>query len=81
MPDSKYDKHFAFMPTAERLDIDLIGITRTGKHEFNTTGVLGVSNDGSGAPTVRGFPSWRRYPVQAGCRWGVAGTSSLHVSS
>jgi thiosulfate reductase cytochrome b subunit len=51
----------------------LIGITRIGKHEFNTTGVLGVSNDSSGSPTVRGFPSWMTVPgpswLAMGRRW------------
>jgi thiosulfate reductase cytochrome b subunit len=35
---------------------NLIGITRIGRHEFNTTGVLG------GTPTARGFPSWLTVP-------------------
>ncbi|MEP7186469.1 MAG: cytochrome b/b6 domain-containing protein [Rhodanobacter sp.] len=52
---------------------NLIGITRIGKHEFNTTGVLGVSNNGSGSPTVRGFPSWMTVPgpgwLSMGRRW------------
>lgn len=52
---------------------NLIGITRIGKHEFDTTGVLGVSNDSSGSPTVRGFPSWLTVPgpgwLAMGRRW------------
>jgi thiosulfate reductase cytochrome b subunit len=51
----------------------LIGVTRLGKHEFNTTGVLGVSNDSSGSATVRGFPSWLTVPgpgwLSMGRRW------------
>ena len=40
----------------------LVGITRIGKHEFNTTGVLGVSNGADGTPGARGFPSWLTVP-------------------
>lgn len=51
----------------------LIGITRIGRHEFTTTGVLGVSNNSRGTPTVRGFPSWLTVPgpgwLAMGRRW------------
>lgn len=51
----------------------LVGITRVGKHEFVTTGVLGVSNDSDGTPQVRGFPSWLTVPgpqwLAMGRRW------------
>jgi thiosulfate reductase cytochrome b subunit len=52
---------------------NLVGTTRFGHHEFNTTGVLGVSKDGDGTPTVRGFPSWLTVPgpgwLAMGRRW------------
>jgi thiosulfate reductase cytochrome b subunit len=41
----------------------LIGITRIGSHEFNTTGFLGASKvGGSGGLVPRGFPSWLTVP-------------------
>jgi thiosulfate reductase cytochrome b subunit len=52
---------------------NLVGTTRIGHHEFNTTGVLGVSKDSDGTPAVRGFPSWLTVPGPAwlamGRRW------------
>lgn len=51
----------------------LQGVTRIGKHEFTTTGVLGVSNGSDGSPQVRGFPSWLTVPgpqwLAMGRRW------------
>ena len=51
----------------------LQGVTRIGKHEFTTTGVLGVSSGGNGGPQVRGFPSWLTVPgpqwLAMGRRW------------
>ncbi|MEO7008671.1 MAG: cytochrome b/b6 domain-containing protein [Caldimonas sp.] len=38
-----------------------IGVTRIGSKEFDTTGVLGLSNV-NGAPTGRAFPSWATIP-------------------
>ena len=53
----------------DTLDGGSVGLVRLGKHEFNSTGVLGVSNDGS----ERAFPSWVTIPGQrflaAGRRW------------
>jgi thiosulfate reductase cytochrome b subunit len=52
---------------------NLVGTTRIGHHTFTTTGVLGVSKDGDGTPTVRGFPSWITVPgpgwLAMGRRW------------
>jgi thiosulfate reductase cytochrome b subunit len=39
----------------------LTGITRIGGASFDTTGVLGVSNE-DGDPTARGFPAWITIP-------------------
>jgi thiosulfate reductase cytochrome b subunit len=38
-----------------------IGVTKIGSKEFDTTGVLGLSNV-NGAPTGRAFPSWATIP-------------------
>jgi thiosulfate reductase cytochrome b subunit len=52
---------------------ETIGVTMILGHEFNTTGVLGLSRDGSGEMTVRGFPSWATIPsvqwLAMGRRW------------
>lgn len=40
----------------------MVGVTRVLGYEFVTTGVLGVSNDRSGQPSVRGFPWWATIP-------------------
>lgn len=48
----------------------LIGVTRIGRHEFVTTGVLGVSNGTDGQPQVRGFPTWLTLPSS---RWLAMG--------
>ena len=48
---------------------DPVGLLRVGKHQINSTGVLGVSNDGS----ERAFPGWATIPgerfLAAGRRW------------
>ncbi|MEP7181932.1 MAG: cytochrome b/b6 domain-containing protein [Betaproteobacteria bacterium] len=41
---------------------ELRGVTRVFGHEFDTTGVLGVSADRAGNPAVRGFPWWLTIP-------------------
>ena len=55
------DKAFIEMvakdPNAEKP----VGVTRIAGHEFNTNGILGVSNAGGG-PTERGFPNWATLP-------------------
>ncbi|MBU6249201.1 MAG: cytochrome b/b6 domain-containing protein [Xanthomonadaceae bacterium] len=48
----------------------LVGVTRIGRHEFVTTGLLGVSAGPDGQPQVRGFPSWLTIP---GPRWLAMG--------
>jgi thiosulfate reductase cytochrome b subunit len=49
-----------------------MGVTRIFGHEFNTTGVLGVS-DMDGQPVQRGFPAWITLPspqwLAMGRRW------------
>ena len=39
-----------------------IGVTTIFGHDFNTTGVLGLSTDSDGRPAARGFPSWATIP-------------------
>lgn len=50
-----------------------VGISRVFGHEFNTTGVLGVSAGMDGQPVQRGFPAWITLPSQQwlamGRRW------------
>ncbi len=44
-------------------DMQVIGVTRIFGHEFDTTGVFGVSrNAGNGQMAARGFPSWMTIP-------------------
>lgn len=49
------------------------GVTRIFGHDFNTTGVLGVSRDADGNPSERGFPAWATLPsdpwLAMGRRW------------
>lgn len=40
----------------------LRGVTQIGSHQFDTTGVLGVSAGADGKPRGRGFPSWATLP-------------------
>jgi thiosulfate reductase cytochrome b subunit len=54
------------MRAARSPDGELIGVTRIGSLSFETTGVLGVSNDAGGGPTARGFPAWATIPSN---RW------------
>ncbi len=48
---------------------ELVGVTQAGPWHFNTTGVLGVSNE-DGSPMVRGFPDWATLP---GPQWLAMG--------
>ena len=48
----------------------MVGVTRIGRHEFITTGVLGVSTGPDGQQEVRGFPSWLTVPSS---RWLAMG--------
>jgi thiosulfate reductase cytochrome b subunit len=38
------------------------GVTQIGSHKFNSTGVLGVSNNRMGNPVEVGFPGWSTIP-------------------
>ena len=50
------------MTRAQNKDGSLRGVTWIGTHQFDTTGVLGVSAGIDGKPTGRGFPSWATLP-------------------
>lgn len=63
-------KEWIAMSARVGADGKLVGITRLGRHEFVTTGVLGVSNGPNGQPQVRGFPSWLTVPSS---RWLAMG--------
>ena len=41
-----------------------LGVTRVFGHEFNTTGVFGLSAGPDGRPSARGFPTWLTVPSQ-----------------
>ena len=43
---------------------ELVGFVQIGKHEFTTTGVLGVSNNQMGKPIAVGFPGWSTLPSE-----------------
>lgn len=61
---SSYTGEAPVLRIGARLDADgrPIGVTRIFGREFETTGVLGVSADAGGVPTVRGFPAWITLP-------------------
>ena len=48
--------------SAQNKDHSLRGVTQIGSHQFDTTGVLGVSPGADGRPRGRGFPSWATLP-------------------
>ncbi|WP_236585231.1 cytochrome b/b6 domain-containing protein [Dyella sp. EPa41] len=72
---NRSDEGTAILALGARQDAagNLQGVTRIGKHEFNTTGVLGVSNGEDGSAQMRGFPSWLTVPgpqwLAMGRRW------------
>jgi len=51
---------------AKMADGRIIGVTRIGSHEFDTTNRLGAFYDASGEATPRAFPSWLTVP---GTQW------------
>jgi thiosulfate reductase cytochrome b subunit len=72
---SSYSGHPPLLQMNARMDAqgNPMGITRVFGHEFNTTGVLGLSAGMSGEPVPRGFPAWITLPSQQwlamGRRW------------
>lgn len=72
---NRSDEGTAILRLGARQDAagNLRGVTQIGQHEFDTTGVLGVSRGGDGMPQVRGFPSWLTVPgpqwLSMGRRW------------
>lgn len=65
---SSYTGEPPVMQMDARLDArgNPVGMTRILGHDFDTTGVLGVSAGVDGQPTARGFPAWITLPSQ---RW------------
>jgi thiosulfate reductase cytochrome b subunit len=65
---SSYDGKPPVMVVGSRQDArgNLIGYTRLFDHEFDTTGVLGVSENSFGQTVRTGFPSWMTIPSN---RW------------
>ena len=55
--------------TAQATDKGTVGVTQIGSWQFDTTGILGVS-DVDGVPTARGFPAWATLP---GPQWLAMG--------
>jgi len=72
---SSYNGRPPILQMGARMDVqgNPMGITRVFGHEFNTTGVLGVSAGMDGQPVQRGFPAWITLPSQQwlamGRRW------------
>ncbi|CAG0123821.1 Putative protein-methionine-sulfoxide reductase subunit YedZ1 [Rhodocyclaceae bacterium] len=54
-------------------DDRVIGVTSIFGHQFETTGILGLSKNPSGLPVARGFPAWATLPgpqwLAMGRRW------------
>lgn len=63
---SSYNGRPPILQMGARMDTEgnPIGVTRIFGHEFNTTGVLGLSAGMDGQPTERGFPAWLTLPSQ-----------------
>lgn len=61
---SSYNGHPPVLQMGARLDAQgqPVGVTRIVGHEFNTTGVLGLSAGLDGQPVERGFPAWITLP-------------------
>jgi len=50
------------MRAMDRGDLGMKGVTRVLGHEYNTTGVLGLSKNADGRLAARGFPWWATIP-------------------
>jgi len=63
---SSYNGHPPVLQMYARLDAQgrPMGVTRIFGHDFNTTGVLGLSAGLDGEPVQRGFPAWITLPGQ-----------------
>ena len=70
---SQFDAPFLSLDGEVGDDGQLQGVTTVFGHKFDTTGWLGVSGDGQGGLTRRGFPSWLTIPstgwLAMGRRW------------
>jgi thiosulfate reductase cytochrome b subunit len=70
---STFDHPFVSLGAADTDSDNPRGVTTVLGHRFDTTGVLGVSNDGQDQAAERGFPSWITLPglqdLATGRRW------------
>lgn len=70
---SHFDTPLFATQAMRRADGELYGLTRIGPWRFETTGVLGVSEDMRGRPVPKGFPGWSTIPswrdLATGRRW------------
>lgn len=70
---STFDKPALALKAVRTSNGELRGITRIGPLALDTTGVFGVSENMSGQPSARGFPSWATIPgprnLAQGRRW------------
>jgi thiosulfate reductase cytochrome b subunit len=67
------DPAVLIMGAQHTADHQLVGVVLVGRTQLTTTGVLGVSADRAGNPTIRGFPRWATIPsyqdLASGRRW------------
>ena len=70
---STFDRPWLAISAGQNDADELVGITTILGHEFDTTGVLGLSKDGDGEPAERAFPAWATLPgpqwLAMGRRW------------
>jgi thiosulfate reductase cytochrome b subunit len=70
---SEPDRAVLALEARQREDGKLAGVTRIGSSSFDTTGLLGASEDAQGNLEARGFPSWLTIPsyrdLATGRRW------------
>ncbi len=70
---SDFDRPWLAMKAVEGADGNAVGLTTVFGHQFNTTGLLGVSTGPDGELLGRGFPAWITVPsdqdLAAGRRW------------
>ena len=71
--DSSFSKPALSLSAVAMPGGQLRGVTQVGQWHFDTTGVLGVSDNAAGIPYRRGFPSWSTIPgprnLAEGRRW------------
>ncbi len=70
---ANFDHPLLEMSAREDADGNAVGVTSIFGHDFNTTGVLGVSTGTNGNLQARGFPAWATLPgfrsLASGRQW------------